>query len=97
MPKIDGREYKVLSASWEETQLMHTIQRNKEMIKELYETNEKLMKTLESSHCKSYVNSEGTRMTYLIGQPKGKFVQFPELDFVHHAKTTKKDLESLPV
>ena len=100
MPKIDGVDHKVTQASNTQTQGVMTILRNKEMIKELYEQNEKLLIDLYregGDKCFSYMNKEGVRMTYRVGKPKGKFVSYQDLDFTHHSKTTKNDLSQLPL
>ena len=94
MATVAGKEYRPVIASKGQTILISRYESNKEMTKKLHEENDLILKTLaqEIKDKLIVVESEEGMKSYMLGKPTGTFIYFNELDFVHKAKTTKKDM-----
>ncbi len=97
MPTISGQKYDVRRATQSQEGLIKKYVENKKQASKIYEENDQILKALSTeitNQCIVVKTEEGLR-TYMLGEPKGKFVTYSKLDFVHDAKTIKVDLNSL--
>jgi hypothetical protein len=100
MPTINGVEYKVQRASPSQEALIKKWEGNKEKIKALAEESDLILKTLvteiKDKAIVVPVFDKITEMfkefrTYFLSDCVGRYVTFSKYDFIHNAKTTKKD------
>ena len=97
MPTIDGVIYGVQIATEVQSKLLQKYAENKASASKLHEENSMILAALNqelTGQC-VVVKGELEARTYLIGQPKGKYVVYDQLGMVHDAKTTKGDLASI--
>ncbi len=106
MPVIDGKKYDVVPATEEQKAKIKKYLDNKAKAKSLYAENEAILIEMSGELFDKAVAFEVATMdyetgkrdepemkTFVLGNPKGQYVMFKNLDFVHAAKTIKADIE----
>ena len=99
---LNGKQIPARQATEEETDKLTKIARIKNDLKKQYEELNELMLSLPQNEALvasiPEFNEDGHEFvlkTQIIGQPKGHFVQYKELDFTMNAKTTKKLIKEM--
>ena len=103
MPTINGVVHQPVPASKAQETLIEKWEANKALLTKIYKEQDMILKSLSGEILDRAIVVEAPEdeeilgpkiyKTYFLSKPIGKYVVFPELDFIHNSKTTKKDLE----